>query len=102
MKCPVCKAADLVHDTRDLLCMHKDETTAMPDVTADFCWACGQSVLNAVESARVMNVMTGFAKEVNASPVDAAIVERPEDAELAKTVMERAGEEPIPVNLNDL
>ena len=33
MKCPVCSAAGLVHDTRDLPYTYKGETTLIPAVT---------------------------------------------------------------------
>ncbi|RKP49477.1 type II toxin-antitoxin system MqsA family antitoxin [Trinickia fusca] len=74
MKCPVCGAADLIHDTRDIPYMYKGETTTIPDVTGDFCAACGESVLEAAESTRVMDAMNTFAKEVNASLVDPAFI----------------------------
>lgn len=74
MKCPVCGAADLIHDTRDMPYTYKGETTMISDVTGDFCPTCGESILDAIESARVMNAMSTFAKEVNASLVDPAFI----------------------------
>ena len=44
MKCPVCGAAELVHDTRDMLYTYKGETTTLPQVTGDFCPACAESI----------------------------------------------------------
>ena len=44
MKCPVCGAAELIHDTRDLPYTYKGETTIIPAVTADFCPACDESI----------------------------------------------------------
>ena len=70
MKCPNCGAANLVHDTRDLPYAYKGETTILPQVTGDFCPACGESVLDAAESRRSMNLMLEFNKQVNASIVD--------------------------------
>ena len=45
MKCPSCAAADLVRDTRDMSYTYKGETTSIPDVTGDYCPACGEAVL---------------------------------------------------------
>jgi HTH-type transcriptional regulator / antitoxin MqsA len=70
MKCPVCGAAELIHDTRDLPYTYKGETTQIMAVTGDFCPACAESVLDAAESERVMREMRAFAKQVNAAIVD--------------------------------
>jgi len=35
MKCPVCGAAELIHDTRDLPYIYKGETTVIAEVTGD-------------------------------------------------------------------
>ena len=70
MKCPVCGAADLIHDTRDLPYTYKGKTIVISSVTGDFCAACAESVLDAGESDRVMQVMREFAKQVNAAVVD--------------------------------
>ena len=61
MKCPVCGAAELIRDTRDLSYTYKGETTAIARVTGDFCPACGESILNVAESERVMHAMGAFA-----------------------------------------
>ncbi|HCZ14878.1 MAG TPA: antitoxin [Candidatus Accumulibacter sp.] len=70
MKCPVCGVAELIHDTRDLPYTYKGETTVIAAVTGDFCSACAESVLDGVESDRVMGEMRAFAKQVNAAIVD--------------------------------
>lgn len=70
MKCPVCGAANLVHDTRDLPYTYKGETTTIASVTGDFCPACSESVLDVAESDRVMREMRTFARQVNAAIVD--------------------------------
>ena len=70
MKCPVCGAAELIHDTRDLPYTYKGETTVIPAVTGDFCPACAESILGAAESDRVMREMRAFSREVNAAIVD--------------------------------
>ena len=70
MKCPSCGAAKLVHDTRDLPFTYKGESTILPQVTGDFCLACDESILDAPESRRIMELMSAFSKQVNASFVD--------------------------------
>jgi len=70
MKCPHCGKVKLVHDTRDLPYTYKGETTNIPSVTGDFCPACGESILDAAESARVSSLMLEFNKQVNAATVD--------------------------------
>ena len=57
MKCPVCGASELVHDTRELPYTYKSETTTIPAVVGDYCAACGESVLDADESARASTAM---------------------------------------------
>ncbi len=74
MKCPVCAAAELVHDTRDVPYTYKGEVTAIPAVAGDYCPACGESVLDAIESARVSAAMLEFNKQVNASIVDPGFI----------------------------
>lgn len=70
MKCPVCGAAELIRDTRDLPYTYKGETTVIPAVTGEFCSVCAESILDASESERVMREMRAFSREVNASMVD--------------------------------
>ncbi len=70
MKCPVCGAADLVHDTRDESYTYKGETTVIPAVTGDFCPACDESILGVAETDRVMKAMRAFSRQVNADLVD--------------------------------
>lgn len=74
MKCPVCGAAKLIRDTRDVPYTYKGETTTIPAVTGDFCPACAESILNSTESERVMREMQAFAKQVNAAIVDPAFI----------------------------
>ena len=74
MKCPNCGAAKLVRDTRDLPCIYKGDSTVLPQVTGDFCPACGESILDAAESQRSMQLMLAFSKQVNASIVDPAFI----------------------------
>jgi HTH-type transcriptional regulator/antitoxin MqsA len=70
MKCPECGVAKLVHDTRNLPYTYKGQTITIPAVAGDYCPACGESVLNAAESARTSAAMLEFNKQVNASIVD--------------------------------
>lgn len=70
MKCPSCGAAKLVHDTRDLPYTYKGETTFLSKVAGEFCSACDESILDAAESRRTMNLMLAFNKQVNAAIVD--------------------------------
>lgn len=74
MKCPVCGAAELIHDTRDLPYTYKGETTVIAAVTGDFCTACTESILDASESTRVMRDMSAFSRQVNAAIVDPAFI----------------------------
>jgi len=74
MKCPVCGAAELLHDTRDLSYTYKGEATVIPSVTGDFCPACAESVLDVAESDRVMQEMRAFSKQVNAAVVDPGFI----------------------------
>ncbi|MCC7269787.1 MAG: type II toxin-antitoxin system MqsA family antitoxin [Rhodocyclaceae bacterium] len=74
MKCPSCAAAELVRDTRDMPYTYKGETTTIPDVTGDYCPACGEAVLDMEESVRTSAAMVEFNKQVNASIVDPAFI----------------------------
>ena len=74
MKCPVCGAAELIHDTRDLPYTYKGENTVIVAVTGDFCPACAESILDAAESNRVMREMRAFSKQVNAAIVDPVFI----------------------------
>jgi HTH-type transcriptional regulator/antitoxin MqsA len=74
MKCPVCGAAELIHDTRDLPFTYKGEKTIIPAVTGAFCPACAESILEAPESDRVMREMRAFSRQVNAAIVDPSFI----------------------------
>lgn len=74
MKCPVCGAAELIHDTRDLPYTYKGETTMIPAVTADFCPACDESITDMPQTERVMREMQAFNRQVNAAIVDPAFI----------------------------
>jgi HTH-type transcriptional regulator/antitoxin MqsA len=74
MKCPVCGAAELIHDIRDIPYTYKGETTIIAAVTGDFCPACAESILDVAESNRVMREMRAFSKQVNAAIVDPSFI----------------------------
>jgi len=74
MKCPVCGAAELIRDTRDLPYTYKGESTVIPAVTADFCPACAESITDLAETERMMREMHAFNKQVNAASVDPTFI----------------------------
>ncbi len=74
MKCPACGAAELVRDTRDVPYTYKGESTVIPDVTGDFCPACGEVVMDRAEGVRHSTAMLAFNKQVNASIVDPGFI----------------------------
>ena len=74
MKCPVCSASELIHDTRDLPYTYKGEVTTIPAVTADFCPTCDESITDMAETERVMREMNAFNKQVNAAIVDPGFI----------------------------
>lgn len=74
MKCPVCGAANLIRDTRDIAYTYKGVSTMLPAVTADFCTACDESITDASQTKRVMDLMLAFNKQVNAASVDPSYI----------------------------
>lgn len=70
MKCPVCGAAELIHDTRDVPYVYKGESTTIPAVTGDFCPACGELVLDREHGDRYSEALGLFQRQVNAAYVD--------------------------------
>jgi len=74
VKCPVCGVAELIPDTRDISVTYKAQTATIHHVAADYCPACGDSVLGAVERQKFMNAVLAFVHEVNASCVDPAFI----------------------------
>ncbi len=69
-KCPCCGAAELIHDTHDILYIYKNETTTIPAVTGDFCLACGEVILNREHGDRYSELMGQFQRQMNAAYVD--------------------------------
>lgn len=70
MNCPICRKAELIHDTRDLPYIYKGEATTLPGVEGDFCPACGEVILDATNSTRTALLMAEFNRQVNAASVD--------------------------------
>lgn len=70
MKCPVCGATELIHDTRNVSYTYKGETTTIPAVTGDFCPACNEVVLNREHGDRYSELLGVFQRQVNAAFVD--------------------------------
>lgn len=67
MKCPVCGAAELVHDTRDVPYIYKGESTLIPALTGDFCPSCAEVVLDMEAARRYGLLVREFNKQVNAA-----------------------------------
>jgi HTH-type transcriptional regulator/antitoxin MqsA len=76
MKCPVCGAAELIPDTRDLSYTYKGETTLIPTVTGEFCPACGEAILNREHGDRYSELVGSFQRQVNAAYVDPDYIAR--------------------------
>ena len=74
MKCPVCGAAELIHDTRDITYTYKGESTTIPAVKGEFCPACDESVTDMTETNRVMREMQAFNRQINAAIVDPVFI----------------------------
>lgn len=66
MKCPVCGAAQLTHDTRDIEHAHKGQTTVIRGVVGEFCSSCDEVIMDLAESERVMREMQAFNRQVDA------------------------------------
>jgi HTH-type transcriptional regulator/antitoxin MqsA len=75
MQCPICGAAELIHDTRGIPFTYKGETTILK-TTGEFGPACGESIHDLEDSERVMSEMRAFTREVNAAMVDPAFIAR--------------------------
>lgn len=76
MKCPVCGAAELIHDTRDVPYTYKGEATIIPAVTGEFCPACDEVVLNREHGDRYSELLGAFQRQVNAAFVDPDYITR--------------------------
>lgn len=74
MKCPVCGAAELVADVRDVPYTYRGETTVLESVRGEFCPACGESVTDWHESDRIMKLMNAFNRQVNAAFIEPSYI----------------------------
>lgn len=74
MKCPICGAAEMIHDTRDVPHTYKGETTTIPAVTGDFCPACGEVLLEREHGDRYSELVGQFQRQVNAAYIDPAYI----------------------------
>lgn len=76
MKCPVCGAVELIHDTRDVPFSYKGESTIIPAVTGEFCPACDEVILNREHGDRYSELIGVFQRQVNAAFVDPNYITR--------------------------
>jgi len=76
MKCPVCGAAELMQDTRDLPYTYKGKATIIPAVTGEFCPACDEVLLNREQGDRYSELLGAFQRQVNAAFVDPHYITR--------------------------
>jgi HTH-type transcriptional regulator/antitoxin MqsA len=76
MKCPVCGAAELIQDTRDIVEVYKGESTTIPGVTGKFCPACDEFILNREHGDRYSDLIGQFHRQVNSAYVDPAYIAR--------------------------
>lgn len=76
MKCPVCGAAKLMQDTRDLPYTYKGEATIIPAVTGEFCPACDEVLLNREQGDRYSELLGAFQRQVNAAFIDPHYITR--------------------------
>ncbi len=74
MRCPCCGAAELTQDTRDIPYTYKGETTNIPEVTGEFCLACGEVVLDRAHGDRYSEMVGMFQRQINAAYVDPAYI----------------------------
>ena len=74
MKCPICAKLELVHGTRDMPYAYKGKSIILPDVTGDFCPACGEVILEMNEAGRISALIREFSKQMNTSIIDPGFV----------------------------
>jgi HTH-type transcriptional regulator/antitoxin MqsA len=67
MKCPVCGGPGLVRDTRNLQYNYHGQTATIPDVTGEFCNACGEVTLDEAEARRYGEAVDAFVAYVDAA-----------------------------------
>jgi HTH-type transcriptional regulator/antitoxin MqsA len=67
MKCPVCGAVELIHETRDISYVYKDQQTIIPAVKGEYCSACQEVVLDREQGDRYSELIGLFQRRVNES-----------------------------------
>ena len=72
--CPTCGGATLVQETRDVPYAYKGDTRMIPGVTGEYCHACGESILDAAETDRVMQAMQAHVRAVNEALVSPGFI----------------------------
>ena len=66
MKCPCCGGAELVHDTRDVPYSYKGKTIVVLALTADFCPACEEIILDQENGDRYVREISLLWRAVDA------------------------------------
>ena len=74
MKCPVCGAAEFIHDSRDLAHTDQGETTTIPAVTGDHCPECSEVILDREHGDRYSEWVGIFQRQVNAAFVSPSFI----------------------------
>lgn len=74
MKCPAGGGAELLHDTSDVPHTYKGQTTTFSALSADFCPACGEILLDSAEADRYGASVCAFNKRGNAATVDSRYI----------------------------
>lgn len=67
MQCPFCGEGSVVRQTKDMPYQYEGKTTLIPDVTGEFCGACGECTFSDKESKRIGDAMLAFNREVQAA-----------------------------------
>lgn len=70
MKCPVCGAAGLKHDTRNIEYRYKGKVTTLTAIAGDYCDACGEIIFDHLNGEHYSKQVAAFVRKVNAEEVD--------------------------------
>ncbi|MFK3772768.1 type II toxin-antitoxin system MqsA family antitoxin [Pseudomonas sp. NPDC089406] len=74
MKCPICGAAELVREVRDMPYSYKGESMVIAQVDAEYCPACDEAIMTIPVAGRVNAEMRAFNQQVNAAAVDPGFI----------------------------
>jgi YgiT-type zinc finger domain-containing protein len=66
MRCSMCGGGELVHDIRDIPFTYNGETTIIPQISGDYCPACGEAVLDLEDGDRYSDTVEQFYHAVRA------------------------------------